>query len=306
MAIGTIRDVAHHLGVDWIWDRGYRGQEIVVGVIDEGIRAEGRAAGTGLKIRNVIGGRLLNWGQAKAGSHGNMCATDVLGMAPEARLYDLCYEDLERSAASNVVACFNWALRQHERDGTPHILTNSYSLRQPRNGSSGAENPNRLMAQMLSEVLDRGILVTHSAGNCGEACADARRCGQDIGPGRSISGINGHPLTITVGAANLLDQYIGYSSQGPAALHPEKPDLCGISHFVGYNASDTGTSAACPVVAGVLALLKQANPRLSQTEAKQLLFETARDIGPPGWDPHTGKGVIQADSAFRLMMQSGR
>ena len=64
----------------------------------------------------------------------------------------------------------------------------------------------------------------------------------DVGPGRSIWGANGHPLVLTVGAVNSRGQLAGYSSQGPAALTPQKPDICSITHFQGYSISDHGTS----------------------------------------------------------------
>ena len=107
---------------------------------------------------------------------------------------------------------------------------------------------------------------------------------------------------MTVGAVNKNYEFIGYSSEGPAALDSNKPDFCSISHFTGYFVSDTGTSAACPVAAGVVALLKQADPSLSQSGIKQLIRETAFDIGPPGWDLHSGAGVIQPYEAYKRLL----
>jgi hypothetical protein len=31
---------------------------------------------------------------------------------------------------------------------------------------------------------------------------------------------------------------------------------------------------------------------------RRLLRSTAKDIGPPGWDRHSGSGIIQAKAAF--------
>lgn len=103
---------------------------------------------------------------------------------------------------------------------------------------------------------------------------------------------------MTVGAVNKDEQLIGYSSQGPAALNEFKPDFCGISHYAGYFSSDSGTSAACATASGVVALLKQARPTLTQEAAKRLLTSTANDIGPPGWDRHSGSGIVQAKAAY--------
>lgn len=107
-----------------------------------------------------------------------------------------------------------------------------------------------------------------------------------------------------VGAATMNEQWIGYSSQGPSALGGQKPDFCGISHFTGYGNCDNGTSAACPIVAGVLALLKGATPWLSPPAAIVFIARTAKDIGPEGWDQHSGAGIIQPYKAFQQIVQT--
>lgn len=300
---GAIADVATYFGVDKIWAAGYKGQGIVVGVVDGGITAEGRYIGafeTNRTIPNVIGGPAQNWGTtARAwGEHGNMCATDVLGMAPEAKLYDCRISD--GGAVSTALTVYEWAIKQHKTDGTPHILTNSWGIYQKSWDEFYATNPDHPFSRKVVEAINEGILVLFAAGNCGESCP-SDRCGTDNGPGKSIWGANGHPLVMTVGAVNKDEQFVGYSSQGPAALDPNKPDFCSVTHFRGYFASDNGTSAATPIAAGVVALLKNAKPDLTQEQAKNALKSTAKNIGEPGWDPHSGAGIIQPKAAFDLL-----
>lgn len=304
VAKGTLADVAKYFGVDQIWSAGYRGQGIVVGIVDGGITAEGRNVApyeTIRRIPNVIGGHLPDWGTKAAawGEHGNMCATDVLGMAPEAKLYDLRLAGGD--AISNALAAFQWAINQHKIDGTPHVLTNSWGIYRESWDKFYASNPSHPFTRKVVEAIEEGILVLFAAGNCGGTCP-SDRCGSDAGPGRSIWGANGHPLVMTVGAANLQEQFVGYSSQGPAALDPNKPDFCAITHFRGYFGSDNGTSAACPIAAGVVALLKQAKPNLNQTEAKDLLKQTAKNLAEPGFDQNTGAGIIQPKVAFDTLV----
>jgi len=146
--------------------------------------------------------------------------------------------------------------------------------------------------------------VLFAAGNCGAACPDGR-CGADNGPAKDIWGANGHPRVMTVGAVNVNGQYVGYSSAGPAALDPNKPDFCGITHFAGYfptidpgGPSDGGTSAATPIIAGVVALFKQKKAALTQDQVKTALKATAKDIGAAGWDQFAGAGIVQAKAAW--------
>ena len=272
-ARGNIADVASYLGVDQIWTAGYKGNGIVIGIVDGGITAVGRTPKPGetAKISRVIGGWPSDWGTTAAawGDHGNMTSTDSLGMAPEAQVYDIRISDGD--AISNALAGFQWAINQHRLDGTPHILSNSWGIFRESWDPAYARDPNHPFTRKVVEALDEGILVLFAAGNCGDTCPDGR-CGSDTGPGRDIWGANGHPRVMTVGAVNKNEQFIGYSSRGPAALDPQKPDFCSISHFQGYFASDSGTSAATPIAAGIVALLKQANPATTQDLAKSALI----------------------------------
>jgi subtilisin family serine protease len=81
-------------------------------------------------------------------------------------------------------------------------------------------------------------------------------------------------------------------------------------------AAFSGTSASCPQVAGVCALIKQACPRLTPAEVRDILMTTARDVtvgssspltGLPGGSPAgvgpdnaTGAGMVDAHKAVLL------
>ncbi len=72
----------------------------------------------------------------------------------------------------------------------------------------------------------------------------------------------------------------------------------------------SGTSAAAPQLAGVCALLKQAQPSLSPNLVKQILIASARDVkkgessmgdkAGKGFDSATGAGLVDAYKAYRL------
>ena len=70
----------------------------------------------------------------------------------------------------------------------------------------------------------------------------------------------------------------------------------------GYEYSFNGTSAATPNVAGVASLVWSANSNLSATQVKDILSETAYDLGYEGYDWEYGHGFVNADAAVRRAM----
>ena len=60
----------------------------------------------------------------------------------------------------------------------------------------------------------------------------------------------------------------------------------------------SGTSMATPCVAGVAALLFAAEPSLTPTQVKAALCNTAKDLGPAGFDLETGYGIVDAHAAL--------
>lgn len=74
----------------------------------------------------------------------------------------------------------------------------------------------------------------------------------------------------------------------------------------GY-AFSSGTSMAAPHVAGVLALMKSANPALTPRDIEALLVRGALtdDLGPVGRDNSYGYGLINAQRAVRAALEAG-
>lgn len=301
-AEGDLVAMARALKADRLWADGYTGKDIVIGICDTGVRAS--------HIPAFIGG----WsppggsppGDDSAQSHGSMCATDALGACPDAKILDIGILKSQGGLSgllSDALAAYDWALDRYRNEGTPQILSNSWGIYQRNWIPDYACDLNHPFTRKVVEVIDAGMLVVFAAGNCGEVCPSSR-CGGDSGPGKSIWGANGHPRVITVGAVNIHDEWVGYTSQGPSCMSERKPDICGISHFKGYTALDNGTSAACPTIAGVLGLLKEARPNLTQDEAMTALTSSARNVCSPGWDSHSGAGVVDAYAASTALAKT--
>lgn len=66
-----------------------------------------------------------------------------------------------------------------------------------------------------------------------------------------------------------------------------------------------GTSMACPHVAAAFGILMMVNPDYNPQSLRNLIFQTAADLGDPGRDYEFGWGLIQIDEAVRRSIISG-
>ena len=132
-AIGDLTSVAKYLGVDKMWMTGKRGKGIIIGIVDGGITAIDKVPKRGetARIPRVIDGTPTDWGTTASDwdEHGNMTATDALGMAPLAQIYDIRISgSTTEDTISNALAGFHWAIEKHKFNGTPQILSNSWGI----------------------------------------------------------------------------------------------------------------------------------------------------------------------------------
>jgi len=109
---------------------------------------------------------------------------------------------------------------------------------------------------------------------------------------------------IAVGAVNSEGVIAGFSSAGPTYDGRIKPDVVamGVSDYVfdpsyGDYRTANGTSFACPLVAGVCALVLQAHPELGPMEVREAIRETAHLVGEFP-DNLYGWGLVDAYEAI--------
>jgi serine protease AprX len=243
------------------------------------------------------------------------------GIAPAAHLVSLKVLDkYGRGVISDVIAAFDWAVANRVSHNIRVInlsvgarITESYET-----------DPLTLAAK---RAVDAGIVVVTAAGNLGKNANGKPLYGSITAPGNA-------PWVLTVGAYSTEgtpmrydDVIASYSSRGPTAVDFEaKPDLVapgtGIvsitdpaSEFYRTKGayllkgsrptankpylSLSGTSMASPVVAGTVALMMQANPKLTPNLVKAILQYTAQKYSR--YDALTqGAGFLNAHGAVEL------
>ena len=322
--VGTARDVRQRLGSGRLRRLGMDGEGVAVAVVDNGINLEflrRRGLSPTLDVHLSWSPlRTVQAGQAPV-DHGTMCAFDVAIAAPDATLLDFAVLQSTRRGGSVMDGVLSDAVQAYgvllammtlgddQRPFHSLVVSNSWGMFHPSwdfpAGHPGryADNPNHPFNIIVGSLAQAGADILFAAGNCGPGCPD-RRCQGNVT--NTITGANSHPDVITVAGVDTADNVVGYSSVGPGALAREKPDIAAYTHFAGSEAfgsgePDSGTSAACPVMAGVVAALRTAvhyergKTNHSPASVKTFLLQHAvrRPRGAStGWSPVDGHGII--------------
>lgn len=165
------------------------------------------------------------------------------------------------------------------------------------NNSWGGYGYSKLISDAIDYAYNKGSTTIAAAGN-------------DDSDARDFTPAN-HPNAIAVAATDYLDIKASFSNYGPKidvaapgvnvlSLKAAGTDMYGDgSRTVGNNYMyASGTSMASPHAAGLAALVLSADPSLTNEQLRQVLRESADDLGDPGKDDIFGYGRINADKAL--------
>ena len=316
------------INADRVWhELGYTGAGRLIGGLDTGVDGDHAALTDRWRgnwhpwqecWRDALGGGTTypvdNHGH---GTHtmGTMCGVgvatdDTVGVAFEAQwIADNSINQSVGPAFDNdVLGAFQWFADPDGDPGTtddvPDVVQNSWGI----DGRFGYdyEDCDYRWQEAIEACEAAGVVVTFSAGNEGPS-AQTHRSPANI--------CNTPTVNFSVGAVDA-ENYgwpypiASFSSRGPSDCDGVtiKPEVVAPGYYVyscynngGYTRM-SGTSMAGPHVAGVVALMRQANPNADVQTIKQALMNTARDEGSAGEDNTYGWGCIDAYEAVLAVM----
>ncbi|HFE63148.1 MAG TPA: T9SS type A sorting domain-containing protein [Caldithrix sp.] len=190
----------------------------------------------------------------------------------------------------------NWAMAAEwaERQGADIVSSslgysvfdtgqNSYTYRD-------IDGETTIVTRAANELGRRGVLVVNSAGNEG-----SNSWHYIIAPADGF-------YVLAVGALDATNEVTGFSSRGPTSDGRTKPDVCALgSQVVGAGVSGgyvsaSGTSASCPLAAGIAAQVLQAYPDLNVFQMLDILRRSGDTSRFPNND--RGWGKIDARRAW--------
>ena len=294
------------IGILHLHNKGFNGNNVSVAVFDAGFKNITEIPGflrhqANEKLR--YGYDLVNLDNSLSDfdTHGTACASALgaydkgkfIGSGPLAKL---TLFKTENGKSEYPIEELNWCKAAEIADSLGvDIITSSLGYNQ-----FDDQNLNYTHRQLdghssyisigAKTAVSKGIIVLNSAGNQGNSEW------QKIGFPADVEEV------LTVGAINKNGSPARFSSKGYNANQSIKPDVValGVRTTVaspsGFYYKGNGTSFSTPIVAGGVACLLQAFPKLSPKEINDLIRQTADQNTKP--DSIIGYGVARFDIAF--------
>lgn len=279
----------------------YSTRDIAICVVDTGVDPLHADLGSGKVVywRDWISGRSTPYDDHGHGTHVSAIAAGTgtgdpayRGVAPGAALVvERVIAADGRGSLSDVIAGIDDCISRRSAHNI-RVINLSVGADYTTDGTDAA-------SRMVDAATGKGLAVVVAAGNDGPT------------PGTVNTPATAR-TAIAVGAlADPSEQgfYLAdFSSRGPTPDGRIKPDLAapGVAITSARAGSRTGyvtwdgTSMASPFVAGVVALMLDANPALTPQAVGRILRQTAFDYGTPGQDPYFGAGRIDVYDGVRV------
>ena len=197
----------------------------------------------------------------------------IAGIAPSVQLIEVDVFNGEHAATTDIIDGIQFAMNR----GADII-----------NMSLGGYGENDALETALNNAVSAGIVCIAAAGNDNTS---------------QYSFPSDFPSVISVIATDQNDNKAYFSNYG-AAKDISAPGTEILSTFPVQDYKFLqGTSMAAPVVSGVVALMLSANPSLTVNDVKNILYNTAVDLGPAGKDDTFANGRVDAYQAVREATQ---
>ena len=323
------------IGVDRVWrDHGLRGEGMTIAIVDTGIDAAHESLDDLDDDPDTDDPKVIGFYDARLGQrgekepfdtqgHGSHCAGiaagtggrngTYIGVAPQANLVGVVVGDGGGIAMADLLDGMDWVITNRDRFSI-HVM--SLSLGSVLVIPGATNDGSSAISRAADAAVEAGIVTVIAVGNGNLQVA--AHAGSVSAPADSFR-------AITVGSVDNNGYRAISSSRGPTGDGRIKPDVMapgvGITSvnrntgngYVAYS----GTSMACPHVAGLAALVLQACPGLTPDEVvgpvKQILHETSRhEWGdqpdpPEPWSPNNqyGWGTVDAPGAVVRALNLG-
>ncbi len=254
----------------------YTGNNVVIGVIDNGINSKYQAISNIVikkytqstekpKSNNNNKNNIVNHATLMANIIGNQLLDyngRIIGIAPNAKLFDFNISNLEEEYYfSNILNVFDFILTNKIK---LDILLLPLTTLDPSDGKD-------ILSVACNFLVDKDFIIICPAGNFGPESY-------------TIGSPSAAQKVITIGSLTKEMTIAYYSGRGPTLDNRLKPDLCLPGSKVEIPLSNelrikfSGTSISAALAAGIIALLKEHNPNITYKDVMKLFQNLRIDI----------------------------
>jgi serine protease AprX len=268
------------------------------------------AGGHGSHVAGIIGG------------NGAMSIGKYQGVAPGANI--IGYGSGAGLFILDTIGGFDYALT-HQHNYNIRVISNSFGSTSDTGTDFNPDHPTNVATKKLS---DNGVIVVFSAGNSGSgeatitgnfkkapwvvtvAAGDKEGRLADFSS-RGVKGKGGQVTvdgevfywedrpTVTAPGVDIISARASLSSLSALSIADDSEVMA--ANEVPYYTTMSGTSMSAPHVAGVIALMLEANPNLQWREVKAILQATATNMpGREAWE--AGAGYVNAYAAVKSIV----
>lgn len=300
------------LHMDYAWNNGITGKQengtrVRIGVVDSGVFAahedlNGTAIISGTNycvsadsaersdVSDSVGhGTFITGILAAATGNG----VGVAGLAPQAEIVPLKCFTAKDGTLSNIVAAIYGGVDDYHCQ----VLNMSFGVKQSGVESGLPENPGAL-EEAVAHAEEKGVILVAAAGN-----APSGSTGND-----PVLYPAGYDTVIGVGSVDREKAISKFSYQNDSVyITAPGQGLHGLGIASGTTyVTGQGTSYAAPMVSAAAALALSVKPELTPAEFRDLLLDTAEDLGEPGWDTVYGHGLLDIGGLLEILVDQWR
>lgn len=204
---------------------------------------------------------------------------DVLGVAPNARVIPLVVK--HRSKDGSIVSIEASALAQVIYDAVDKYDADVINI------SIGVATETEELRKAIEYAEKRNVAVVASVGN-------GNKNGDILYPAV-------YPSVIGVGSVNKNNKVSSFSQKSQAVAIVARGEDYWMASRTGKKYGAKGTSYATAFVSGAIALILEQNHNLTPREIREILYESALDLCPVGYDEESGHGALQIDRALEMI-----
>ncbi len=272
-------------------NNGYRGQGMLIAVIDAGFSNANSISGLSslwtdgrvVLVRDIVNPASNLFEEH---SHGTIVLSalasylpnELIGSAPEAKYALIRSEDTN---SEQLIEEFNWVYAAQIADSIGADIINSslgyyqFDCEKQNHVYEDMDGKTTPVARGANFAANKGILIVASAGN------------EQQTSWQKIVSPSDSPNAVAVGAVDAEGKIAYFSSIGPSADGRIKPDVVAMGYgtavqsATGQMGTANGTSLSAPIISGLAACLWQSKPNISARDIHNLIVLSSTNFHTP-------------------------